>query len=39
MQGYKKEWRPPRSPLTPTGNVVAIAVIVICFLLLLSWAR
>jgi len=39
MQGYKKEWRPPRSPLTPTGNVVAIAVIVIGLLVLLSWAR
>lgn len=39
MQGYKKEWQPPRSPLTPIGNMVAIAVIVIGVLALLSWAR
>lgn len=39
MQGYKKEWRPPRSPLTPTGNAVVITAIVLAFLALMSWAR
>jgi hypothetical protein len=36
MQGYRKEWKGPRWPLTHTGTV-ALVVLVVVLILLLAW--
>lgn len=38
MQGYRKVRRLPQSPLTPTGNAVAV-ILAIVLLALIAWGR